>query len=625
MERRAHWYATGVTGAVGLLALLGQAPAAADDPEDDVVRHLDVEIQAQEDGTLHVTETYDWDFGDREGLGFYRSFITREQVPQDHEQAGGHWLYDYSGFELSSTTGAPAEVAGIDESGDELMLSLGAPEDSDQTVTGVQTYELSYEVQGGAEPDRISWWAMGPAAEVPHEEVTTTLTGPADIVSAVCGAGDAESVQAEPTDHEGQQAVCTSEGLEPGEGQRIEVEFPAGTFPENAVSIEEPGPVAAFGQDVAPTTDRAWDWLASPMPAAGGGAGAAALLAIFGAWRIRRGRDWHYEQLPPGQIPEDAQRATLATARLASEPEPVLRTAPPKGLSAYEAAILRRKAMPVFGPDFTAVTLTDLAGRGFLRFVPHPEVGAEEGWAVEVTGEGDPASLQDWEQALLDALPPAGDPVPLESLGDDFAAAADSARRLAVRRFDERGLIARSVSSGWADGVFWALTVAAILLGAMMLAAFASPLPGSLGALLAIPFALIGLLWLVHIVTSTATMPRTALGRAHFEQLRGLEEYHRTAGAPDAEQLDQPGLLLRQLAFAMAVGTVKPWTAALDSSGAGSPDALGLPFPTWYVFATHAPAATSSSAGGGAGSGGFSGGGGGFSGGAAGGGGVAGR
>src|SRR5699024_7710934 len=128
--------------AAGLaVAWLGAtAPPAQADPSSDVVRDLAIDIQIDDGGLVHVTETYDWDFGDREGLGFRRELAQRFTWPDDPELMR---VYEYQDMWIDSPSGAPAEgwIAG---DGAYLVLDLGAPDGSGDTRTGVQTYELRY-------------------------------------------------------------------------------------------------------------------------------------------------------------------------------------------------------------------------------------------------------------------------------------------------------------------------------------------------------------------------------------------------------------------------------------------------------------------------------------------------
>lgn len=137
---------------VAWLAILPASAAHADgDPSKDVIRKLAITYELDERGNLHVTETFDWDFGDRNGLGFYRTLVQRMGYEPDRSKER---VFEYTNFEVHSPSGAPAQVWIDNDQGTELRLSIGAPDGSSDTRTGVQTYVLSYDVRGAINPVR---------------------------------------------------------------------------------------------------------------------------------------------------------------------------------------------------------------------------------------------------------------------------------------------------------------------------------------------------------------------------------------------------------------------------------------------------------------------------------------
>ncbi|WP_070158422.1 DUF2207 domain-containing protein [Nesterenkonia sp. PF2B19] len=240
---------------LGLAAALLPAPAAAasGDPTDDVVRDLSISIDLDEDGVMHVKETYDWDFGEREGLGFFRTLST--QMPSDE----GPRVVDYEDFALTSPTGAPAAVADIEESRDALQLSLGAPEGSEDTRTGLQTYELSYTVHGAVNPSSWDWIVAGPDQDVSIERVTTEVTAPEEILDGACWQGtdsDLDDGRPCPAEIDGETMTATATTLEPGGWQGVEVTVPEGTFSAATPVYAEPTASERLADTIAPVSDR---------------------------------------------------------------------------------------------------------------------------------------------------------------------------------------------------------------------------------------------------------------------------------------------------------------------------------------------------------------------------------
>lgn len=176
---------------------LGITPAAhADgDPDNDIVRDLSITYELDETGDLHVTETYQWDFRDRNGLGFYRTLVRQMGYEPDDSKLR---VYEYGNYQAHSTSGAPAIVWVDSKTDAEVKLAVGAPDGSDDTRTGVQTYVLSYDVEGAINPVRGRAGApdqdelyYNVFTDIPNQvdKVTVTVTGPADVTDLACYQG----------------------------------------------------------------------------------------------------------------------------------------------------------------------------------------------------------------------------------------------------------------------------------------------------------------------------------------------------------------------------------------------------------------------------------------------------
>lgn len=602
---------------LGTLGLTASPAAASGDPEDDVVRDLSISIDLDEDGVMHVQETYDWDFGEREGLGFFRTLST--ELPTDE----GRRLYDVDDFELSSPSGAPAEVADVEETSDGLRLSLGAPDDSEETRTGLQTYELRYTVHGAVDPASWEWITAGPDQDVPIERVTTEVTAPAEILDAACWQGadsDLDDGVACTAEVDGDTVTATATGLAPGGWQGVQVDVPAGTFSEATPIYAEPTALERLGDDLAPTTDRISQTLLDAWWAVS--AAVVAAVAGLAALRRRSGRDEHFPGLVPGVLPEPG--TTLETARLEHEPPPTARHTVPDDLRPYEAALLWRKSTLFLPADFTTLTLVDLAARGHLRLEETPGSDGDDSgpdWIVSATGAHG-TGLAGWEQDLLAAVVAAGDgdPIRLSDLDGDFSSAAQKAQSKAVEAFDSRHLLARRL--GGAGSLWgWAAAAMTLLLLILTIVGWATQLPTSLNLMLTGATAILILLGLTWMATSSRSNPRTALGRAHLEQLRGLRRGQAAvvdispSPADTPEELT-PEEITAQLPYAMALGDDERWAALADARSRRDPSSWerhqGLSTVSWVVLATSlqstigASHSSSGTGSGGAGSSGFS-------------------
>lgn len=575
---------------LGLAAALLPAPAAAasGDPADDVVRDLTISIDLDEDGVMHVKETYDWDFGEREGLGFFRTLST--QMPSDE----GRRVVDYEDFTLTSPTGAPADVADIEESRDTLQLSLGAPDGSEDTRTGLQTYELSYTVHGAVDPSSWEWIVAGPDQDVTIEQVTTVVTAPEEVLDGACWQGtdsDLDDGRACPAEVDGETITATATALEPGGWQGVQLRVPEGTFSAATPVYAEPTASERLADAIAPVSDRAGQAVLHLWWAAA----AAVVAAVVGVILVRRrsGTDEHVPHLAPGTLPEPG--ATLEIARLDHEPPAILRHAVPDDLSPYEAALLWRKSALLLPADFTTLTLVDLAARGHLLLEETTARNDDTPDWLASTTDADRSGLSEEEQDLLAAVAAEGDgqPIRLSELGDEFSTAAQKAQATSLAAFDARHLLSRRLGgAGSAWG--WAAAAGITALLIMTILGWALAMPTSLNLLLTGTTAtllLLGILW-----ASTATMGtrRTALGRAHLEQLRGLQ----AAQAAVVETSDDtgptteltPDQITAQLPYAMALGEAKRWSALAEvsSAGDGTHRPHGLSAGSWFLLATSA-------------------------------------
>jgi hypothetical protein len=158
----------------------------------------------------------------------------------------GHWrIYRYDVRRVTSSTGAPTRVN--EESGtDYLAVKIGDP---NRTVTGRQSYEIVYTVQGvvnpnvqqsaGGQLDEIYWNVIGTGWVVPISAITVTLTGPATLTGAACWTGSGYTVACDGATFADITATYRQARLDPGEGFAIVGGWPAGTFQGGGPILQE--------------------------------------------------------------------------------------------------------------------------------------------------------------------------------------------------------------------------------------------------------------------------------------------------------------------------------------------------------------------------------------------------
>lgn len=625
------------TGLVAVAALvvamsLMVAPAASADSDDDVVRDLQISYELDDEGNLHVTETFQWDFGDREGLGFYRSLVRRMGYEPDPSKER---VLLYSDFAVESPSGAPAGHWREDSGeGPELVLAIGAPDGSSDTRTGVQTYVLSYDVEGAvnavrdqqgvADADELFYNVF---TDSPNrvDAVSVTVTGPASVTDVACYQGARRSTDAcASSQANGDTATFSAEHLESGDGLTIMTAFAPGTF-------SAPGPILVDRPAGAQAADAVRDgW---PI-----GAGVwAVVLAGLAGLRVWRGRDRAYAGLAPGVLPTPGTE--YAEERLRAEPPIAARYYPPEGLRPAEAMVITNES--VNDKAFTA-TMLDLAVRGYFSIEPaytDEDSGEVDDWILTRNPQAPPRDrLMGYEQVVLDSLLGNRKRIRVSKLRDDFAEHFAKFSKALTAHSDTNGWFTRPGLAGGKHegGLWWAIGVVGVGFFAALLSVIGGGPPWVL-VLVAISAAVLSLL-IVWIATRKAAHPRSGLGRAHYEQIRGFREHLSSVEGHQLRWETGHDIFSDYLPWAVAFGLTERWVDIFKQLA--DEDRYDL-VPLWYVgtFSGYghrmdsigesvsglesggmAPAATPGSSGG---SGSFSGGG--FSGGGVGGGSFGGR
>lgn len=591
------------------LVVFAPLPAQADgDPSTDVVRGVDVAMEVKPDGSIHVEETYTWDFGSRNGLGFYRDLVQWMGWSPDLSK---YRVYEYSNFAVTSPSGAPAEVwveGGWNR--DTIRLSVGAPDGSSDTRTGIQVYVLSYDIRGALNPirgdetvgdrDELYWNNFTDIAN-PFERVTVTVTGPSDVIDVACYQGPAGATTPCSYSSAGPTASFTGTGLGVGEGISVVAAWPAGTFadiapilrdipdtgsPDDPSSWVEPGPIVLAALAVSAFIAR------YPLPLA---LLWAAVLAALLWVRISRGRDRYYVGLPLGLVPAplpgrgDASPETHPEAKLWRDPPVTVQFTPPEGLTPAEAGVLLAERTD---NTFFAATLVDLAVRGYFT--------------IETAGTGFAGKPNDWllrwnpnapslkgvrpyeKKAMEDLF--GGQPVvQISDLRGSFASDLRAFHRGVTAVSDSRqyfrsqGLLGTRTRSRSIRFVFPLLTAIFFfnIVGISMFAAAGALLAeDSLFPLLIATFLAVASLAVAWTATRKAAHARTAYGRAVFEQVRGFRQYLATTDAHQLRWEEGQDIFSKYLPWAMVFGVADRWARNFEQLAA---EGRYTSVPTWYV------------------------------------------
>lgn len=567
-----------VVALVAALSIVLTPAAHADgDPDNDIVRDLTITHQLDDEGNLHVTETFQWDFGDRNGLGFYRTLVQRmgyEPNPTKDRE------YEYRDFQVHSPSGAPADFWLEDADSAELRVAIGAPDGSSDTRSGVQTYVLSYVVRGTInairdqpglnDRDELYYNVFSDSPNL-VENVTITVTGPAAVIDVACYQGRRGSTDAcDSYAADGASAQFSARDLDRRDGLTIMTAFPQGTF-------SDPGPILVdrpFGAGAADAVRTNW-----PI-----GAGIwVVLIAGLGLLRVALGRDRVYPDLAPGVLPalDDHQ----AERRLLREPPITPRQAPPEGLRPAEAIVIAEETIPA--KAFTA-TMIDLAVRGHFTIEPRPKSGSSQvdDWKLALNPQ--PSRSRDllpFEQQLLTSLFKGRNKVRIHDLRGEFADEIKQFDQTLTEHADRNGWFTRKgLVGGTMDVERWITVAVGLMIGTTVLGILVAVVAGHLMPIFVAVAAAAASGLIVWLVTTKARHARSGLGRAHYEQIRGFRDHLASVEGRQLRWETGHDIFSDYLPWAIAFGLTQRWVGIFERlASQGRYDLM----PTWYVGYGH--------------------------------------
>lgn len=638
-----------------LLTVAGASPARADS-SDDVARNVDVEIVIDTDGVAHITETYTWDFGTRQGLGFYRELVEYMGWEDDPDLMR---QYVYSDYEVSSPSGAPAEVWVESRRGSVIQLSVGAPDGSSDTRTGEQTYVLSYSVDGalngirnqqGVDDQDEFYWNVFTDSAVLMENINVSITGPTDVVDFACYQGPAGSDErCTSYSADGSTATLQATDLTAGEGFTVMAAYQPGAIQDVSPILVEntsSGWSGGGGNAFTDFVGQYWPWLAGAWTAVLGG-------VIYR--RYRKGRDLHFVGLPPNLLPAQGDANQYRVEPLTSEPPVTVQFHAPAGLTPAEGGVLLEESA---NPNHISATIVDLAVRGYLTLEEAGTnmFGKPNDWKLSrVPNPPSGADLKPFEASLLRSLFSGRASVNISDLSGSFASKVRKYTKDLTQISDSNswytrkglvsGLGTSSSGRSHTTRVVFFVVMGLWVLGFVGGGSLAQLLMGG-SVVVTIGLIIIAVISLIVALASTAKLAhaRSAHGRALYEQVRGFKQYLETAEAHQLRWEQGEDIFSKYLPWAMVFGCADRWAKMFEQLAA---EGVYTTMPIWYVssrpfspaafssmgnsittFASSAPSTLSYTPGSSGGSGSFGGGGfggGGFSGGGGGGGGVGGR
>lgn len=538
---------------VATLALLvGVGPAAhADDdtPREWRITRYDARVDVDAAGTANVRLEFDFNFGNSPGHGPFVTLPLQQEVADNPDV----WrMIDVNVRDVASPSGAPADKLLTTEDGS-LLIRIGR---EGTRVRGVQTYVVNYTARGLIAPrhetsglDEVNWNVIGTGWQVPLENVTASITGPAAISETACFTGSRFST---PCTHAADGATGTYSAdatLDPGEGMQVVAGFPAGTF-----TGAEPRFTKRYH-------------LGNVFPATPLSLGLTGALTVLGIGAVllkarRWSRDEVYLGLTPGVRPAPGQDAKVG---FASKDAPVtVAFSPPQGASVGEVGVLLDTRAD--NVDVTA-TILDLAARGHYQIV-------EDGkrWRFVKRSTTDP--LTGPEQHIVNTLFSKGNQVTTKQLRDKRYHELLPKARTKLQDRVTKDLHWFKGSPQVAQGLAIAGAVLLILFGL------------ALGAVLGVGFGL-GLVGLAPIIAGLVLFPlafkagrRTADGSAVLAQAKGFELYLRTAEADQIKFEEGIDVFSRYLPWATIFGVADRWAKIFEQLAR---EGRYAPSDDWYV------------------------------------------
>jgi len=219
--------------ALAALLVLPAGPAVADDdhPSWRIAGYDVTATVAAQGGVADVQLDLAFDFGSDPGRGPYLTMPLRQEDGRDPDR----WrLLGVVVSGVTSPTGANTEVQTQEEDGN-LLIRIG---NENQFFTGVQRYRIGLAVSGLVAPadettsgmDEFNWSVVGPGWTVPIDQVTASITGPADVERTACFTGGGYTDPCDSAASTGPTATFAQSRLEAEQPLQIVAGFPAGTF-----------------------------------------------------------------------------------------------------------------------------------------------------------------------------------------------------------------------------------------------------------------------------------------------------------------------------------------------------------------------------------------------------------
>lgn len=525
--------------AVSWVVALTPTPAGAD--EGWVIDSFGSDITIAADSTLTIREQIAADFGFQQKHGIFRTIPLRYRYDNTNDR---YYRLDV----VSVTAGARNVPYTTSVDSDNEVIKIGDP---NVTVSGVQTYVITYSVRGAMnsfnDHDELFWNVDGALWPVPKTKVFAIVHLPTNsFQKAACYQGPVGSTEGCTYETSGDSITFSStRPLASGEEMSV-----VAALNKGAVSVPPPLLEPRKRQFPQDAFDR------NPLTV---GLSLLILMAGVGlvAWNWwMHGRDREY--LGQYYLTNDPRERVEP---LFHYDPVVVEFGPPQNLRPAELGIILDESAD--NKDVTA-TIVDLAVRGHLTIA---EVPGQKDWTL-TSKQGDVSTLHPFEKTLLDGLFAGREQVTLSELKGTFAPTLRTAERqiyaeaMSHKLFTTRPDLARA---GWG-----CLGIGVIVLGCVL----------TLLIGIAFGWGLIGAAVLLVGMALTATfrsMPqRTAAGRELLQHTLGFRLYMTTAEKYRQQFAEKAQIFTDLLPYAIVFGCVTQWAKAFDGIDTSASN-------SWYV------------------------------------------
>jgi hypothetical protein len=488
-------------------------------------------------GSARVTEVIDYDFGpDSPKHGIYRI------VPG---------LSTDSAITVDSPD-APDEVL-ITRGSERTRIRIGDP---DRRVSGPHRYQIGYHLPGVSSGNRLAWDAVGTEWLVGIEAVEVHVVAPFELLNVTCAQGSA-----------GSRAPCDEvREVEPGHVVAIVDDLDA----HAGLTVTARAGSELTAAPTAPTLPgRPDDPGTGVLPPAATATAAAVVGAAASLWLVRRaGRervvigaggpaDAAFGALHPGATDgfeevrvDDAELAQMATIDFA----------PPEGITASHGGLVLAEQVQ---PQHRVAWLIETAIEGAVEIDPG-------GTQLVRKGPGAPETT-----SILDQIFAGRSELQLGTYDPTFA---NGWRHLATTLddwrarsglWDDRAATHRKVAMV-AGGIVAVIGAVAAVAGGV----FANRWGTSWLALTGLGGFLAGA-GAASVIAGWELLVRTATGSAMWLRVESFRRFLAESEAYHAEEAAKRGVLREYTAWAVAVGEIDRWAAAIRAAAA-IPDETGM-------------------------------------------------